>query len=153
MTETETKIKEDLSIDETNLVGELQRQASKFFYWATMRAKASAKTRSQKTYLDAFKAETAKKFKEEMAMDPKFKATERVLDDFLDTNEEVKKVKEALINAQYAEEVFDAAEEAMRQRHYALIELTRSKEAERMNSNEYETMKREFEARDAKKRG
>jgi hypothetical protein len=153
MENIEDKIREDLTIDETNLGTDLKQQASKFFYWATMRAKAAAKSRQSRTYLDAMKAEVGKKFKDTMAGDdPKVRVTERMLDDYLDTHDQIKAAREALINAQYGEEMLDTAVEAMRQKHYALIELIRSREAERMLTNEYDKMKRDFEEQELKKR-
>lgn len=153
MEDLETKIKEDLSIDDTNLAGEMKRQPGKFFYWATNKARASAKTRVTKSYLDTVKAETAKKFKEETTKDdPKVRVTERMLDDFLDTDAGIKAAKQSLIDAQYTEEVLESAVEALRQRHFALVELAKSRETETMKQNDYEALKRDFEEREAAKR-
>lgn len=152
-TDITKQIQQDLAIDETNLPAELQRQAGKFFFWSTLKAKATGKCRGSKAYLDTLKAEKGKEYKENMAQeDSKIRITERMLDDYLDMHEEIQTAKQALIDAQYQEEILDATVDAMRQRHYALIELARGRETERMIKNEYEQMKKDFEEREARKR-
>lgn len=148
----EDGVRKDLEIDDTNLPGELKRQPGKFFYWATLKAKAAQKVRNYKAGLDALKAEKGKEFKDQMAKeDPKTRVTERMLDDFLDTNENITFARNLLIKSQYEEEMLDTAVEALRQRHYAIIELAKSKDTEQMIQNEFAQMKKDFEAREAKK--
>lgn len=153
MDDIESRIREDLKIDETKLGEELQRQAGKYFYWATLRSKAASKSRMQRSFLDALKATKSKDYRESMVKnDPKIRVTERMLDDYLELDEDVTKAKSELVNAQYVEEIFDAAQDAMRQRHYTLIELVRSKESEKIITNEYEAMKKDLEDRESRKR-
>jgi len=150
--ELEEQIRKELDIDDTNIDGEVKRQAGKFFYWGTLLAHAAQRTRATKSHVDAIKADEAKKYKEQLAKeDPKIRVTERMLDDFLDTNPVVTAVKDSLIAAQYKEQMLDVAVDAFRQRHYALIELSKGRESERMMQNEYNLMKKDYEAREAKK--
>lgn len=153
MEDQETRIKEELDVDDTNLAGELKRQAGKYFYWATLKSKMSSKARTLKTNLEAMKAQKSKKIRDDMAeIDPKVRVTERMLDDAIELDPDIQKIKDTLINAQYGEEILEAAVDAFRQRHYAIIELVRSKESERMIQNEYELMKKDFEERELRKR-
>lgn len=153
MSDLEEQISKDLEIDDTNIDGELKRQPGRFFYWASLKAKAAQRVRQERASLDTMRAETGKKFKEAMAVeDPKLRVTERLLDDYLDINEDVAKRKASLISAQFNEDILDVAVDAFRQKHYALVEISKSKETERIAQNEFNLMKKDFEAREAKKR-
>lgn len=148
----EQEIQQELAIDDTHIEGEMKRQPGKFFYWGTLQAKAANRVRNEKARLDASKAEEAKTFKENtLKEDSKIRITERMLDDYLDLNETIRGRKNALIEAQYSEELLSTAVEAFRQRHYSIVELAKSKESERMAQNEFSLMKREYEAKERKK--
>jgi len=139
--ELEQNIKDELKIDDTKLMEELLQQSSKYFFWATKKAEASAEVRTQKARLDEAKARLGREYKQN---NPTVKATERVLDDYLDEHQEVRDIRGILTRSLFTEEMLEAATHAFVERHYALIELIGLKEREKMLTNEFEKMKEDF---------
>lgn len=142
------EIKQDLAIND--LEKDLVRQASKFFYWATLKAKAAERARKERLALDELKARLGREYRD---TNQGTRVTERMLDDYLDEHEDIKKAKSLLIQAQYVDEMLETAVEAFRERHYAMIELLKVRESEKMMQNEFDAMKKDFEKREAQKRG
>jgi len=148
----EEQIKEDLRIDDTNLQEELRRQPGKYFYWSVVRAKASEKRRMKSMNLKEVDAKLEREVRERMSSGPKIKITERMLDEYLSEHPEHKAANSEVIKAQYAEDLLEACVEAFKERHYALIEIVKSRESEKIMKNEFEVMRKELEEQEKSRR-
>lgn len=151
----ETKIQEDLAIDETKLDEELQRQSARFFYYATLWSRATRKARIAKIKLDETEAGICRQYREEMAVnDPKTRVTEKMLDDFCAEHPVMKAAKEEWIEAEYLQDVLGVAKDAFWQRNQALVNLYKNKSEESFYANGgLEAMQEEVERRRERKSG
>lgn len=150
----EIEIQEELAIDETKLEEELVRQPSKFFYWATMWARAAKARRKQQLKLRELEATLTANYRKEVASeDPKLRVTERMVEDYLSTNQDYKVEKGATIEREYAEDMLGVAKDGFRQRGQALIELVRLlKDDGRASRDELEIMRKELEIREGERK-
>lgn len=122
----EVEIQDELGIDETKLEEELVRQSSKYFYWSTMWARAAKARRRQQLKLRELEATLTQQYRAGIAADdPKFRVTERMVEDYLAMHPEYKAEKILTIEKEYAEDMLGVAKDGFRQRGQALIELIR----------------------------
>jgi hypothetical protein len=143
----ETKVGQELEIDETRLEAEIARQPSKFHFYGSLWARASKKVRKEKLRVRALEASLCKSYRSKMLTeDPKLRLTERVLDDYLSEEPSWVEAKRRLIELEYMETMLELAKDGFRQRHQALIELHKTRGEEKYYGNVFENMTREFEA-------
>lgn len=146
----EVEIQEELAIDETKLEEELVRQSSKSFYWSAMWARAAKARRRQQLKLRELEATLTQQYRAGIAADdPKFRVTERMVEDYLAQNPDYKAEKILTIDKEYAEDMLGVAKDGFRQRGQALIELVRLlKDDGRGTRDELEIMRKEMELRE-----
>jgi hypothetical protein len=147
----EQEIERELEIDETKLAEELQRQPSRFFYYASAWARAQRKFRQAKLGLEALEAATAKKFRAECEAN-KVKSTVDMVKDHCTLDEEVAAERGALIQAEYVTEMLEVAKQAFRQRATSLVELKRTRSEEEFYSEKgMERMQEEIDRKRGRK--
>ena len=149
----ENEIQKELEIDESNIVNELIRHPSKFFYWATTWALASRKSRKIRLKRREVEARLSKEYRIVMREDdPKFRVTEKILDDYLAEHSDYKAACEEEIQAEYMADMLGVAKEAFKVRSQALVELSRSMVEEKFYGNELKSFETELKARDVQTR-
>lgn len=149
----ENQIQQELEIDEKDISSELGRQPSKFYYWATTWALASRKARKIRLKRREVEAKLSKEYRLLMKEDdPKFRVTEKILDDYLAEHSEYKAACEEEIQAEYMADMLGVAKEAFKVRSQALVELSRSMVEEKFYGNELKSFETELKARDAQTR-
>jgi len=146
----EVEIQDELSIDETKLEEEVVRQPSKSFYWSAMWARAAKARRRQQLRLRELEATLTQQYRAGIAADdPKFRVTERIVEDYLVQHPDYKAEKILTIDKEYAEDMLSVAKDGFRQRGQALIELIRLlKDDGRASRDELEIMRKEMELRE-----
>jgi hypothetical protein len=125
----EERIQEELNIDETQLAEELQRQPSRFFYWAVSWALAQRKHRMTQLRGKELEARISAAYRQEMAdsgMKPR-DVTIRMVEDYCTEHLDVKASREESIQSEYLMDMLEIAKLAFRQRHQSLVELFKSK--------------------------
>jgi len=128
----EQEIQTELEIDETKLAEELQRQPSRFFYWAVSWALAQRKSRVTQLRLKELEAKKSAAYRKEMVdggMKPR-DVTIKMVEDYCTDHPEVQTLRNEWIQAEYIMDMLDIAKIAFRQRHQSLVELFKSKSEE-----------------------
>ncbi len=124
----EQEIQEELEIDETKLAEELQRQPSRFFYYAVSWALAQRKSRLTKLRLERTEAQVSAAYRKTMVdsgMKPR-DVTIAMVNDYCTEHPDVKAAREAVIQDEYLTDMLEIAKVAFRQRADALRELYKS---------------------------
>lgn len=144
----ELEIKEAMEIDDSDILGELMRHSSKYFYYGVLWAKASKQKRKQRLKLKEAGARLANQLRAQAAEeDPKARVTEAMINNFLYNHPEYLQEESNLIQYEYMEEVLDIARDGMKQRGMALNELAKQARAEDMYGDEFKAMRKEFDGR------
>jgi len=141
-TDLALEIKEAIEIDPTDIVEELRRHSSKYFYYGTLWARAARHQRKLHVRVKALEADLMKAARAE---NPKISAEMKV--EYLNGNPDYQTALQDEIQAVYMEEVLNVARDAMRQRGTALQELARQTRTEEWYGDEYKRMKEEFDER------
>jgi hypothetical protein len=141
-TDLALEIKEALEIDPTNIVEEVRRQPSKYFYYGVLWARAAKQQRKLHLRVKAIEAELMKAARTE---NPKISA--EMKNEYLNGNSDYQAAQQDEIQAQYMEEVLSVAKDGMRQRGMLLQELSRQNRSEEMYGDEFKAIKKEYEER------
>jgi len=136
----ELEIKEALEIDEADILAELRRHSSKYFYYGVLWARAS----KQKRRFRLKTRELESRLTNSLRSGTEARITAEMKSEYLNSHPEFLEAEQELIQAEYMEEVLDVARDAMKQRGIALNELARQNRAEEMYGNEFSAMKREY---------
>lgn len=148
------KVREEIIIDESNILGELARHSSKFLYWGSMWAKAARKKRLQRLKVNALQAKLSNEFRKQMSVNnPGLRVTDSMITAYLNDHPENIQEMEELIKTEYMEEVLDVTRDAMKARGLALGELARQNREEQYFGNELKNMEKEYEERLKDKKG
>uniref|UniRef100_A0A6M3KDE4 Uncharacterized protein n=1 Tax=viral metagenome TaxID=1070528 RepID=A0A6M3KDE4_9ZZZZ len=144
----ELEIKEELDIDESDILSELRRHSAKYFYWGTMWARSSKQRRRLRLKLKELEARLANDLRREVTTaDPKGRVTEAMKNDYLYSHPNFLAAEQELIQSEYMEEVLDVARDGMKQRGMALNELARQNRTETIYGDEFKAMKNEYNER------
>lgn len=150
----EQEIQTELEIDETKLAEELQRQPSRFFYWAVSWALAQRKSRITKLKLERLEAQVSAAYRKDMVaqgLKPR-DVTIKMVDDFCTEHSDVKVAREAVIQDEYLTDMLEVAKVAFRQRADALRELFKnSGEQEYLQEHSMNAMNAEIDRKRGRK--
>lgn len=150
----EKEIQEELTIDETKLAEELQRQPSRFFYWAVSWALALRKSRLGKLKLERLEAQVSAAYRKDMVttgMKPR-EVTIKMVDDYCTEHPDVKSARESVVEDEYLTDMLEIAKVAFRQRADALRELYKNNsEQEYLTEHGMEAMNAEVDRKRGRK--
>lgn len=147
----EETIQDDLEINDEKIVEELKNQPGLFFYYATMSARASRARRKAKLKAKESEAALVKDFRQRMNQEqPGVRVTERMIDEYLSAHPDYIAMNTRLIDLEYTEDMLTLARDAFKERHQALMEISRAISDERIYGNEIEHMRNQFEKREVK---
>lgn len=142
------EIKDALEIDATDILEELRRHSSKFFYYGILWARASRQKRKLRLKLRELEASLTNILRRQMAAeDPKARLTEAIKSEYLYGHPDYLTAEQELIQAEYMEEVLDVARDGMKSRGIALQELARQNREESLYGGEFSAMKKEYAER------
>jgi len=151
----EQEIQEELEIDETKLAEELQRQPSRFFYWAVSWALAQRRFRITKVKLERLEAQIAAAYRKECVatgMKPR-DVTIKMVEEFCSEHPDVVVARDAVIQDEYLTDMLDVAKIAFRQRADALKELYKnSSEQEYYQEHSMDKMNEEIDRKRGRKK-
>ncbi len=144
----ETKLQEDLEINEQDILHELARQPSKYYFYGTMWCKASRKSRKQRLRVKELEARLANELRKNLeAKVPGGRVTEKMINDYVNTHPEYLESEGERIQSEYMEDVLGVARDAFKQRALSLQELARQDREEQIYGNEFKAMVTEHEER------
>jgi hypothetical protein len=155
MDTVESKIQDDLEIDETKLDEELTRQPSRFFYYASLWALAGRAAKQAKLKTDETEAKLCREYKQRMGVeDPKLRVTEKMLNDYVAEHPDFHAIKAIQVQEEYKVDMLGIAKDAFRQRAQALVELYRNnRDQAGLEKAGFNVMQTELEERRNKKGG
>lgn len=148
----EEQIREELEINQGDLIRELTNQPAKFYYWGALWAAASRAKRNQRLMKQEVEARLTKEFRELMAeTKPTERVTENMIKMYLNGHPEMIDSEKELVRREYTEDLLAMAKDAMKERHQILLEISRRNLEEQFYGDEYKAMREELEARNVVK--
>jgi hypothetical protein len=148
----EEQIREELDINQADIIRELTNQPAKFFYWGALWAAACRAKRKQRLARQVVEAEYTNSFRAQMAVDkPTERVTENMIKNYLNGHPDIQEAEAELIKKEYIEEMLSVAKDAMKERHQALLEIVRRINEEAFYGGEYAAMRKELEAQETVK--
>lgn len=149
---TEERLKLDLAINDEDLPNELREQATKFFYWGSLWARALRAERQQKLKVEETEAELSKQFRQFMLeSEPGTRITERMLNEYVSNHPQYIEEQGKYVKLEYVADMFNVARIAFESRGRMLIELAKRSDANRFFENEATNLSNEFIRREEKK--
>ena len=122
----EQKIVDELQLDETKLREDLKNQPLRLFYWGRMWAKALRAKKEARINLDRIEGRLSTEYRLKMSqINPRQRPILQMVEAYLNEQEEYNSAREALIKAEYAENILAVAKEAFQQRHSMLEEMSK----------------------------
>lgn len=149
---TEERLQEDLAINDEDLATELREQATKFFYWGSLWARALKAERQQKLKVQEAEATLSQEFRRHMLeTEPGVRVTERMLNEYVSNHPQYTEEQQQYIKLEYIADLFNIARIAFESRGRMLTELSKRAESNKFFENETKNMENEFIRREEKK--